>query len=123
MSANPDIERHCLTLDLHDDPVVIAEYDRHHRDVWPEVLVHLRASGIRDMTIWRRESRLVMLIETEPGFDLRNLMVGAGSHPRVQEWEATMARFQKRLPGSDSEGLWQPMEQVFRLVDQLKRST
>ena len=77
---------HCLTLDLRDDQSVIAQYDRYHEAVWPEVLDALRASGIIDMTIWRRETRLVMLIETEPDFSFDKLVAGADAHPRVMEW-------------------------------------
>jgi L-rhamnose mutarotase len=83
--------RYCLALDLRDDPAVMAEYDRYHREVWPEVLEHLRASGIHDMTIWRRENRLVMLIDADPGFAPEQLVIGPGTHPRVKEWETLMA--------------------------------
>lgn len=113
--------RHCLTLDLRDDPAAIAEYDRYHRDVWPEVLAHLRQSGIDDMTIWRRGNRLTMLIETAPSFDLARLAVGPDSAPRVQEWERLMGTFQRRLADSIGNGLWQPMDEVFNLREQLAR--
>ena len=67
---NKNVMRHCLSLDLRDDPEVIAQYDHYHEAVWPEVLDALRASGILDMTIWRRDTRLVMLIETTPDFKI-----------------------------------------------------
>ncbi|WP_207557001.1 L-rhamnose mutarotase [Paraburkholderia acidicola] len=107
--------RHCLTLDLRDDPASIAAYDRYHRAVWPEVLDHLRLSGIHDMTIWRRGNRLTMLIETAPSFDLAQLVVTASSHPRVKEWEQLMATFQQPLADAQGAGLWQPMDEVFNL--------
>jgi hypothetical protein len=37
---------HCLILDLKDDPELIAQYEAHHRQVWPEVLVHIRAATL-----------------------------------------------------------------------------
>ncbi|HEY1998364.1 L-rhamnose mutarotase [Paraburkholderia sp.] len=110
--------RYCLALDLHDDPAVIAEYDRYHRAVWPEVLAHLRASGIQDMTIWRRETRLFMLIEAEAGFVPEQLAIGPAAHPRVKEWETLMARFQRPLPHAEKIA-WQPLEQVFCLSEQI----
>jgi L-rhamnose mutarotase len=111
--------RYCLALDLRDDPAVFAEYDRYHRDVWPEVLAHLRASGVVDMTIWRRYDRLVMLIETEPGFRIEDLGVGRGAHPRVREWEVLMGRLQRALPGAPSlRAAWLPMDPVFHLADE-----
>jgi L-rhamnose mutarotase len=110
--------RYCLALDLRDDPAVIAEYDRYHREVWPEVLEHLRASGIEDMTIWRRENRLVMLIDAEAGFTPEQLVIGPGTHPRVKEWETLMARFQQSLP-SAGKIEWQSMGMVFRLSERI----
>jgi len=57
------LRRHCLALDLKDDPAVIAEYDRYHRAVWPEILQSLRDAGINDMEIYRIENRLFMIID------------------------------------------------------------
>jgi L-rhamnose mutarotase len=116
MSTN--VMRHCLSLDLRDDPAVIAQYDRYHEAVWPEVLAALRASGIIDMTIWRRDTRLVMLIETEPDFSFDKLVAGADVHPRVTEWNALMASFQRPLPGATS-AQWQPMKLAFNMQAQL----
>jgi len=111
--------RHCLSLDLRDDPEVVAQYDRYHEAVWPEVLDALRASGIIDMTIWRRDTRLVMLIETEPDFSFDKLVAGADVHPRVTEWNALMASFQCPLPGATS-AEWQPMKLAFNMQAQKK---
>jgi hypothetical protein len=30
-------KRYCLTLDLKDDPALIAEYRRYHQKIWPEI--------------------------------------------------------------------------------------
>ena len=38
--------QHVLALDLNDDPALIAEYEAHHRAVWPEVQAHLRRHGV-----------------------------------------------------------------------------
>lgn len=118
MSLRRDIVRHCLTLDLKDDASAIAEYDRYHAAVWPEVLAHLSATGIIDMTIWRRGTRLMMLIETETDFDMTRLVTREDSHPRVREWERLMATFQEALPDSQGEGLWQVMSETFNLRKQ-----
>jgi L-rhamnose mutarotase len=120
MSTN--VMRHCLSLDLRDDPQVIAQYDRYHEAVWPEVLDALRASGIIDMTIWRRDTRLVMLIETEPDFSFDKLVAGADGadvHPRVTEWNTLMTSLQRPLPGATS-AEWQPMKLAFNMLSQLK---
>jgi L-rhamnose mutarotase len=113
------ITRHCLMLDLRDDPTVIAQYDAYHEAVWPEVLAALKASGIIDMTIWRRETRLVMLIETEPDFSFDKLVAGPDAHARVTEWNALMASFQQALPNAAT-AEWQPMNLTFNMQAQMR---
>lgn len=113
------ITRHCLLLDLRDDPSVIAQYDAYHEAVWPEVLDALEASGITDMTIWRRDTRLVMLIETGPDFSFDKLVAGPDAHPRVSEWNALMRSFQKSLPNAMVTE-WQSAKLTFKLHAQLK---
>ena len=41
-------KRYCLTLDLKDDPRLIAEYKKHHERVWPEILESIKSSGIEN---------------------------------------------------------------------------
>ena len=47
------MKRYCLTLDLKNDPKLIAEYDHHHKQVWSEVLDSIKQSGILSMEIYR----------------------------------------------------------------------
>jgi L-rhamnose mutarotase len=116
---NATVMRHCLMLDLRDDPAVIAQYDAYHEAVWPEVLDALKASGVIDMTIWRRETRLVMLIETTPDFSFESLVAGPDAHPRVTEWNALMGSFQQPLPNAITQE-WQPMKLAFNMQKQIK---
>src|SRR4029077_7947469 len=44
--------RFCLTLDLRDDPALIAEYKSYHQRIWPEITQSIRDSGIEDMEIY-----------------------------------------------------------------------
>jgi L-rhamnose mutarotase len=43
--------RHCLAVDLKDDPASIEEYIAQHRHVWPEVLQSLHDAGVQNMQI------------------------------------------------------------------------
>ena len=47
------MKSYALTLQLVDDPAVIAEYERQHQAVWPGVLARLREVGITRMQIFR----------------------------------------------------------------------
>ena len=39
--------RFCLTLDLKDDPALVAEYRKYHENIWPQVTQSLRDCDIR----------------------------------------------------------------------------
>ena len=101
----------CFALDLKDDPALIAEYDRWHRKVWPEVLEHLRAQGITRCTIHRAGNRLFMI--TEGGSGAATDGGGAAVPARVQEWEDLMNTFQQPLPFAKPGEKWVRMEKIF----------
>ncbi len=44
--------RFCLTLDLKNEPKLIAEYKRHHEKIWPEITQSNKGSGIEDLEIY-----------------------------------------------------------------------
>jgi L-rhamnose mutarotase len=109
------MRRHCLALDLKDDPALIAEYEDHHRSVWPEILESIRGSGILSMEIWRTGNRLFMIMETEDAFSFGMKSEADASNPKVQEWEALMWRYQQALPGASPGEKWRLMERIFQL--------
>ncbi|MFC6142808.1 L-rhamnose mutarotase [Paraburkholderia silvatlantica] len=43
--------RHCFALDLKVDPEFIARYEDYPREVWPEVVRHIRDRGVPVMEI------------------------------------------------------------------------
>ena len=107
--------RHCLVLDLKDDPVLIAEYRRHHQQIWPEVAASMRASGIVDAEIYLHGTRRVMIFEVGPGFSFAAKAAADAADPVIQKWEQLMWRYQQPLPGSAPGEKWQPMERIFQL--------
>lgn len=110
--------RHCLALDLQDDPALIAQYEAHHRAVWPEVLAHLRAQGVLELEIFRLGTRLVMVMDTDDAvFDPAAMAAAERDDPRLREWEALMWRFQAPTPWTPEGAKWMPMQAVFRLPD------
>ncbi|MFT3979725.1 MAG: L-rhamnose mutarotase [Ferruginibacter sp.] len=107
--------RHCLSLDLKDDPATIQEYDDWHARVWPEVLESLTAAGIVNMQIYRIINRLFMIIETDDSFSFERKAAMDAANPKVQAWEAMMAQLQQPLPGSAPGEKWKLMTKVFEL--------
>ena len=110
--------RQCLALDLKDDPALIAEYEAYHRNVWPEVLQHLRTHGIRELEIFRLGTRLVMVMDTDDAvFDTARMAAAEHDNTRIREWEALMWRFQAPTPWTPDGRKWTPMQSIFRLGD------
>lgn len=107
--------RYVLALDLKNDPALIAEYERYHEAVWPEVLQSLRDAGITDMEIYRVENRLVLVMDTADDFSLERKAELDAANPKVQEWETLMWHYQQALPSAQPGQKWVPMKQVFQL--------
>lgn len=107
--------RYCLALDLKNDPALIAEYERYHEAVWPEVLQSLRDAGIMAMEIYRVENRLVLVMDTADDFSLDRKAELDAANPNVQAWETLMWRYQEALPSAQPGQKWVPMKKVFQL--------
>jgi L-rhamnose mutarotase len=107
--------RYCLTLDLKDDPELIAEYRRHHQNVWPEISQNIRDSGIEDMEIYLLGTRMFMIMEVNAQFSFDQKSEADRSHPKVREWEQLMWKFQQPLPEAKPGEKWILMERIFKL--------
>jgi L-rhamnose mutarotase len=105
--------RCCMTLDLKDDPQLIAEYREYHERVWPEVLQSLRDAGIEDMEIYLFGNRLVMMLDTCEGFSFEGKLKADAQNPKVCEWEELMGKYQQASPASKPK--WHQMDRVFKL--------
>ena len=60
--------RFCFTLDLKDDPALIAEYRKYHEKIWPEITQSLKGSGIEDLEIYLFGTRMFMIMEADKNF-------------------------------------------------------
>lgn len=108
-------QRHCLTLDLKNDPALIAEYKKQHQHVWPEILKSIRDSGILDMEIYLLDTRLFMIMEVVDNFSFAAKQKADQQNPKVQEWESFMWKFQQALSQAQPGEKWLPMERIFKL--------
>ena len=107
--------RYCLTLDLKDDPELIAEYRRHHEQVWPEVLQSIRDAGIVALEIYLLGTRMCMVMEVNEQFSFEAKAAADRANPKVQEWEQLMWRFQKALAQARPGEKWLLMDRIFEL--------
>jgi len=110
--------RHCLTLDLQDDPNKIAEYKRHHEKIWPEIRDSLFAAGVTDMEIYLIGTHMFMIMDVDDAFSFEKKAAMDAANPKVLEWEALMGNFQAVPEGADPVKRWAAMERVFDLKDQ-----
>jgi len=107
--------RFCLTLDLKNDPALIAEYKRYHQQVWPEITRSIRDAGIEDMEIYLFGTRMFMIMEVNDSFSFQKKSAADQANSKVQEWETLMWRFQQALPDAQPGEKWLPMERIFKL--------
>ncbi len=113
------VKRYVQTMDLRDNPELIAEYRRRHsrEAAWKEILDGIREVGILEMEIYILGTRLVMIVETPIDFDWPTAMTRLATLPRQQEWEDYMALFQQCAEGATSDEKWQMMDRMFHLYD------
>ena len=109
------MKRYCLALDLVDDPELIAAYEEHHQQVWPEIIKSIRSAGILNMEIYRYTNRLFMIMEVSEDFSFSAKSAADAANPKVQEWEALMWRYQQAVPGAAPGEKWVLMDRIFSL--------
>lgn len=111
------VKRYCQTLDLKDDPKLIAEYVKRHseEESWLEIRNGIREVGILEMEIYILGSRLFMIVETPLDFEWDTAMAKLAGLPRQAEWEEYMSIFQVARPGATSAEKWQLMDRMFHL--------
>jgi L-rhamnose mutarotase len=107
--------RYCLTLDLRNEPQLVAEYKRYHQKIWPEITKSIKDSGIEDMEIYLLGTRMFMIMEVDEHFSFETKAKADQENPSVREWEALMWKFQQALPQARPGEKWLLMERVFKL--------
>ena len=109
------MRKYCLTLDLKDDLALIAEYEKYHLAVWPEIRQSIIDSGITNMEIYRFDTRLFMIMETGDSFTFEKKAALDAANPKVQEWENLMWNYQQPLKKALKGEKWVLMNKIFEL--------
>jgi L-rhamnose mutarotase len=107
--------RYCLTLDLVDDATLIAEYEKYHEAIWPEIHKSITDYGITSMEIYRFDVRLFMIMETDDTFSFEKKGAADAANPKVQEWENLMWKYQVPVKGAMKGEKWVLMDKIFSL--------
>lgn len=111
------MKRYCLACDLKDDDALISEYEKWHRNVWPEIKKTIWDAGIRSMEIYRLGNRLFMVMETNDSFSFAEKAAMDAANPVVQEWEELMWKYQQQLPTAKAGEKWILMDKIFDLAE------
>ena len=109
------MKRYCFALDLLSDPELIAEYEKYHAAVWPEILESISGAGVELCEIYRTGDRLFMIMEVNDSFSFEAKGAADAAKPKVQEWEKLMWKYQKALPGAKPGEKWILMNKIFEL--------
>ena len=109
------MKRFCLALDLKEDTKLIAEYENHHKNVWPEIIKSIKDSGIEFLDIYRTGNRMFMIIEADDNFSFEKKSSMDATNLKVQEWENLMWNFQQALPWAKTDEKWILMDKIFEL--------
>jgi L-rhamnose mutarotase len=113
------VTRYALALDLVDDALRIADYEKAHEAIWPEVRAHLRAQGVLDMEIYRLGTRLFMVMEVNSAvYSADRMALASLDNPAVVRWEALMWTYQVPTPWTPAGEKWVSMAKIFDLAAQ-----
>ncbi|MDE1949333.1 MAG: L-rhamnose mutarotase [Burkholderiales bacterium] len=95
-------------------PERIAEYKALHAAVWPAVAAQIRASSIRNYTIYLREPENLLFSHFEyHGGDFEADMAAMARDPETQRWWALCMPCQRPLESRAAGEHWAAMEEVF----------
>jgi L-rhamnose mutarotase len=95
-------------------PEMIEEYKRLHADAWPAVLKQIRASNIRNYTIFLREPENLLFGCWEyHGTDFEADMAAMAADPETREWWTHTDPCQTPLASRKGDEQWSMMEEVF----------
>lgn len=93
-------------------PEAVAEYERLHAAVWPEVLATIYACNIRNYSIFRHDTWLFAYFEYV-GEDFAADMQKMAADPKTQEWWTYTDPLQEPVEGHAPGEWWAIMKEVF----------
>lgn len=88
-----------------------AEYERRHREIWPEVKQLLKESGVSDYSIYRdKDTNILFAVQKVSG---EASSQDLGDNPIIQKWWAYMADIMETNPDNSPVSI--PLKEVFHM--------
>lgn len=92
----------------------IAEYKRHHEQVWPEMLEALSRTGWHNYSLFMRDDGLLFgYFETPKSFQAA--LDGMDQEAINEKWQEFMAPFFESTDGGHADKMMVELEEVFHL--------
>jgi L-rhamnose mutarotase len=85
-------------------PGTEAEYDRRHAEIWPELTNAIRASGLRNMSGFRRGTDVWYYLEADP--DVKTAFGIHGTKKVNADWNEYFRTIIAEITGPDGDNLW-----------------
>ncbi|HVC81631.1 MAG TPA: L-rhamnose mutarotase [Chloroflexota bacterium] len=92
----------------------IDEYERIHKDVWPEVLATIHDCNIRNYSIFRLENMLFAYYEYI-GDDYQADMARMAADPKTREWWSITDPMQVPVEEAGPGEWWAALKEVFHV--------
>lgn len=92
---------------------MVESYDLEHSRVWPEMLAAIRAAGISDYSIFRRDTLLVLVMRVE---NFAAAWEQLDKDEVNRKWQQFMAPYFEEVPGKLPHERFAMMEEVFYLA-------
>jgi L-rhamnose mutarotase len=86
-AAEVGMERTCFVIEI--DPAAADEYERRHREIWPEMVEAIRDSGIRNFTGFLRGHEVIYYAECDP--DVATSFAKLATYAVNDRWTASFA--------------------------------
>lgn len=90
----------------------VAEYERLHAEVWPEVLARISASNVTNYSIFRHGDLLFSYLEYV-GDDYEADMAAMAADPATQRWWAICEPLQRPVADRAPGDWWKQLPEVF----------
>jgi L-rhamnose mutarotase len=107
------MKTYLLICDLKDEPEAIQAYVDCHKAVDSAILESIRVAGVLQMSIYRWQNRLSMILVGDDNFSFERKAELDNANPKVQEWEAFLGQYQTNLPGTPKTWRWALTEKIF----------
>lgn len=102
-----DFQEMVFVTNLVNDEQKQKEYMDYHEHVWPEVEEGFKKAGYREISLYRFQDLLVMIVSVPKGADLEQMGRIAESYDkRCAEWNRIMADYQSGIEGARPGQTW-----------------